>query len=592
MFQSSNIKILCVLVLFATLSACTTTGTDVTIRREEQTVIKWLQDLEDETVAEQANIAAAAYADPNTPASIRARALYLLASRPSAELQMAQKELSALYEKASPATKMNMEHILFADLYTADTVTLGYICQNIPPVQARIFPYSMSLYVGAERGVLQNNEKIKKAFSESSPFLYPVFTGRSFYDKEKDESATKSASIALLLPLSGNLASVGNQVKIGAQIAQLYLLTENYDLEIYYIDTQDPNWLEQLNQLPEETVTVGGPLEIDKFNMLYETSFTIEHTVFGFLPILPPQVHEGQDAWRFFTSPTDQIKTMLDVIEGDFNITNYGVLAPDDAYGRHMAELFSEQATARDFDVITEYYPAKNTSTWSRIIAKFLVSKPSRKSSELPTVNTPAEAIFLPDVWRNSELLISTLNYHGGQKKIILGSSLWEQGNSTILTSDAQIYALTIYPAALNLLQGTPEVEIFLKGMNYMQTIPSDWAVLGFDFALMAAEIGLDKQVSSEYLNTALSDLYIPYAGAPITWDLNGMASRQLFVQQPTYKGKMPYHEEIFKRVWINTPQLVNENYNSISEKNSTREAVEELDSLIDTILGTEPETE
>ena len=64
---------------------------------------------------------------------------------------------------------------------------------------------------------------------------------------------------------------------------------------------------------------------------------------------------------------------------------------------------------------------------------------------------------------------------------------------------------------------------------------------LGFDFVRMAAALDLQPGWTSAQLNRALSSgPRMDWAGAPMSWDGSGKASRKLFIFQPSSTGHIP----------------------------------------------------
>ena len=117
-------------------------------------------------------------------------------------------------------------------------------------------------------------------------------------------------------------------------------------LAVRMINTESPDWLDKLAQLPPQCVMVGGPLRAERYTAIKSRSIQQSRAVFAFLPSL-----EGSDevtaAWRFFASPQDQINAVLKLTRS-LGISSYGALAQTDTYGQRMTDLFLKAVRAND----------------------------------------------------------------------------------------------------------------------------------------------------------------------------------------------------------------------------------------------------
>ena len=217
----------------------------------------------------------------------------------------------------------------------------------------------------------------------------------------------------------------GNKIAAGATAAQGELSKSGMMMDVRMINTESPDWLDKLAQLPPQCVMVGGPLRADRYTAMKSRSIQQSRAVFAFLPSLEGS-DEGTVAWRFFASPQDQINAVLKFTRS-LGISSYGVLAPTDTYGQRMTDLFLKAVRANGSAAKVATYPSGDTSSWGEVMRGF-VGGTMRGKTPVPT--STFQAAFIPDSWKNLELLVPFLFYQGEDRLVLMGTSLWEQGLS------------------------------------------------------------------------------------------------------------------------------------------------------------------
>ena len=546
----------------------------------------WVQDLMQKTPAVQSSIASQVWADNSQSMELRNRATFILASRYSAQTSIALSSLASQYQASTIPQKIYMEETLYHDLEDTYKDDLYKILGFITPELEAKFPYSLVIYVAAKRNLLQNSTSIVKTLSSHAFFQSPKVIGRLSKEITK---RTGKASIALLLPQSGDIAPIANQIMAGVESARLHLQGMGINWQVYYIDTQNPSWIQQVQDLPDDCVTLGGSLQINDYNTLKINNLLHDRVMFSFLPRLPTPEDEGQIAWQFFTKPEDQINAVLDISSQNLGIYTFGVFSPISPYGKSMEELFIRMANSKGFSTQSAGYPLDDLKAWTKISETFLDSR-LEKDEKLPTTHAPFDAIFFPDAWRNMDLLISTMHYHGGHTKIMLGNSLWEQSLNQSQNFNPNTFALTIFPVAYDATQETPINASFKNSITSAGLTPNDWSALGFDFMLMANQLNLTDRERASEINARLSALQLNYVGAPFSWTPQGIASRKLFLSQPARSGRVPLDLAAFMRYRDAGGAIPNKSKSVFTEetlKKQEKQALEKIDSLIDNIMST-----
>ena len=150
------------------------------------------------------------------------------------------------------------------------------------------------------------------------------------------------------------------------------------------------------------------------------------------------------------------------------------------------------------------------------------------------------EALFLPDSWKNMELLVSSLQYAGLKKKLLMGPSIWEQNLGAGARGNSTLFTTAIFPASWNPYSNAAGVQNFRSAMQNRNGRPDDWSALGFDFVQVAAVLSDMSDVNASTLNNVLAALRIDWAGAPFAWDASGHSQRRLFLFRPESSGAAP----------------------------------------------------
>ena len=486
---------------------------------------------------------------PQEPLSYRASAAGVLMARTqSGDGLMWAQRLTALYNEAGRQERVVMERCLAQTCSEMPANTLVSRLQYTLPDTDGVFPWSVLLLEKARR------EGASMPQSAQDPALEGTTLGRImggvFADPElmaailrgdqtpvQTPVATVSnvpmfaGSYALALPLSGSYSALGNKIAKGAKAAQSELNSRGIRTELYILDTDRSDWLSRLNSLPPQCVTVGGPMLPAAFEQAKASQAVRQRAFFTFLSTLG-EGEEGNTAWRFFTSPSDQVRTMID-FAGRAGVRRFATLYPEDAFGRRMSTLFLQAAPAGG-GITSRSYPKGNVSEWNAVTAKFVGSYMIGK---VPASSASFEGVFLPDSWNNAALIIPCLFFNGEDRLLIMGTSLWEQGLPSGARLDASNLSLVVFPAAWNAANPTPAARN-LNALLGGQGEADIWTGLGYDFVRFAAALHLTPGWTSARVNSLLRTAQqISWSMAPMVWNGSGHASRQLYVLNPTRDG-------------------------------------------------------
>ena len=342
-----------------------------------------------------------------------------------------------------------------------------------------------------------------------------------------------SGCVALAVPLSGSYGPFGDKIAAGAVAAQGELSKSGIAMDVRLINTESPDWLDKLAQLPPQCVMVGGPLRPDRYAALKARNLQTSRAVFAFRSSLEGS-DEGSAAWRFFSSPQDQIDAVLR-FGADLGLSGYGVLAPSDAYGQRMADMFLQSARGRGQSVKLATYQAGDTGNWSGVMRDF-VGGTMRGKTPVPT--TTFQAAFIPDTWDNLELLVPFLFYQGEDRLVLMGTSLWEQGLSSRSSVNVANLDLAIFPGSWDPAASTPAAAALVRAMaENGKGVPDFWAGIGYDFVRFASVMNVRGPWTPGEINSRLSSAQnMEWSMAPIRWS-GGKASQKLFIFHPVQTG-------------------------------------------------------
>jgi ABC-type branched-subunit amino acid transport system substrate-binding protein len=339
-----------------------------------------------------------------------------------------------------------------------------------------------------------------------------------------------SQSLVLLLPLSGPYSEVGWKIAKGADTAWREGRAQTAAPAIKLVNTESPTFLDELKAL-EGGAIVGGPLRKEIWEKIRVSG--LQRTM-RFMTFLPSVEDEGVEAWRFFSSPEDQVRALIRFSE-QLGVTSYAVLYPQDRFGTAMSQVFQDQARMLGASVpVVRGYEVENPPGWTKAVASVLGASGDKNSMN---PEPPYQAVFLPDSLFRVQQLAPLFHYFEETRLLFLGPQLWSQGLGDAKL-EVQYFDLAAFPGAWSPDLNSQSAESLKRGMqDGGGGEPDMWSALGYDFVRFCALLG-GGQGSAEGFNRALADAAtrMPWAIAPMHWD-GGRLSQDMFVFQPTQSG-------------------------------------------------------
>ena len=533
--MKARFRILSLLVLCLALlaSGCSVLEKQKLPYQPQNEVSIWMNSLAGLSGEEQGRKADAMWKNARASLALRDKALSVAASRPGPQGFSARTELNRLYTAGSPLQRGAWEALYWLDLDGMDAASLGTLASKISPSQEKQFPWNLVMLKAARRGVAPDNAAALNRLSSARLYAAPEVLGLSAAKRDLNAPVC----VALVLPQSGPAGALGKQIAEGALAAADQLNAKGRKADVRVIDTALPDWQEQLKALPAEFVMVGGPLLPSQTAAVKQAA--AGRAVFTFTNSLP-EGDEGVNAWRFFSSPQDQVRALLDGAES-IGLTSFGIFTTGDGYGKRMSAAFEKEAVERGFSVTTGTYTATDMSSWTKDASAFLKTEVGEQRGSIPVATAEFKSIFLTDSWKNMDMLVSILHYGGAHSKLILGTSLWEQSLNAASRNNAATFALTVFPAAWDPSSTDEGPQAFRAAMQGRNAKADDWSALGYDFVQTAAALSPDDHWAPALLNEWLASApAVNWAGAPLSWNENGLASRRLFLLRPAATGTLP----------------------------------------------------
>lgn len=490
--------------------------------------------------------------DTNRPWDVRFRAGLSLARDlwSDQDFEQAMTTLKRLYASSphpAPVSRGRLEQAFLAELTQTPSDILDRLAGLVPAESQWAFPYTVVRLEQARRYGKQETSRPQAWQLLSNLSRFGLFADENIVKRVAQEMHEKygapSGGIALALPMTGPYAEIGWKILRGAGAAQWEAMSAGAHLDIRTINTEAPNWLERLQELPKGYNLVGGPLRTSRFKAMLDAGLTEQRPVFAFSPRLPGAV-EGIDAWRFFPSSNDEARALVNLASGKLGITDFGILAPQEPYGERFSEVFAAEVDEWLGSVnATGSYPPKQPTKWGRHVAQFLDVDLSVAEEDREMPEPPFQAVFLPDSWSQAKILVPQLFFYDEDRLLVLGPALWDQGMARDKNIESHYFRLSAFPAPWwpeNPAPGTRSLTTALEADGLGK--PDFWVALGYDFIRFSSLMPpLPGAWTAENINDAIASAQVmDWSMAPLSWNESGKARQDMFLFAPTSKGAVP----------------------------------------------------
>jgi hypothetical protein len=430
-----------------------------------------------------------------------------------------------------------------------DDTEVGDLAKAVAPANQWRFPYAL---VAFERGTRtasdstswSTNWRTMRDLAASSELADRIPLQNKLAELESRYGVPR-IGLALALPVTGPYAKVGVKILRGAGLAQWRLAQEGVDVELKVINTEAPGWETRLAELPSHFTVVGGPLRINAFKRFYEADSPAagvleKRAVFAFLSSLG-DLTEGKDAWRFFTSHNDEVRSLVHLTVDKLGITDLAVFYPEEKFGRTMAQTFYNEAAPLGGRIKgMQSYPPRELKQWTGRVGKLLhVPSNFSDNKDVPLPMPDFGAVFIPDGWRQAQTLLPNFFFYEGDQLVFLGPGLWSRALDDAKDVDEHYYRLAVCPGAW--WDGSDGGRALQSALTEEGLGQADfWVALGYDFLRFAGKLGtLPASWDSAMVNKRIHRAQdLDFSMAPMTWDEHGTASQDLYLFTPASNGK------------------------------------------------------
>jgi ABC-type branched-subunit amino acid transport system substrate-binding protein/outer membrane protein assembly factor BamD (BamD/ComL family) len=343
-----------------------------------------------------------------------------------------------------------------------------------------------------------------------------INAGRQILEMTAEKPMIEKNRIGCLLPLSGPFAIYGQEVLNGIQLG-LQEQKDNEDFPKIELVIRDSGSESDLSVLEledmvrkEKIMAVIGPLASK-----YSVAAARKAQELGIPIITLTQkegiTNEGDMVFQNSLTPSKEIKALLDKAVHEMSITRFGILYPDNAYGRSLMNLFWDQAAEMgakitavesyqpdetDFAVEIRkmtglYYPRPESikqlmKTMKSKLPKSFKKNDNKKKPGSKTAEEEEEpfidfeAVFIPDNYKQVALIAPQFPFHNIYNMRLLGTSLWQ--SEELLEMAGQYMQGAVFPSNFFVNNESNQVKEFAKHYETnFETKPGLLAATGYD---------------------------------------------------------------------------------------------------------------
>lgn len=373
--------------------------------------------------------------------------------------------------------------------------------------------------------------------------------------------AVPSYRIGALLPLSGPMAAYGQEVLHGIQLA---------------IDRQNRNAGQAAIKLAVRDMGAGIPIQVplsallDEPRLLAVIGPLVSHQVEAAakvvdaakIPLITPSATlpnvRQLSPYVFSTALTYplQAEQIAAYAMGQFGYRRFGVIHPENGYGRQLAHLFIEEVRRQGGEVIhVESYQEDETdfakqitrlksAYWRRIQqdrhtkAGKEPSPHTDKRGQDPRSRRSLDAIYLPGAFRQAMAIAAQLRFHDVKVRL-LGSNAWHSEDLAHF-SDKSIQG-GIFVDSFCAESSTLAVREFVAAYRARyHAEPSMFAAQAYEAVQVVLEGVRTGLTSGKKLRAFLDQgNSLPTLQGPTSFNPNGVLNRKLCVVQVGQNGQL-----------------------------------------------------
>ena len=415
-----------------------------------------------------------------------------------------QEELNAKLEKLIEACKL--EELIQLTSYAAET-------EYAPKVLYKM----ATIYL--QRDELAEARKAAMALIQSSQEHSWVSLGQRLLEKIQEFLSVKKGVVGCLLPLSGPFAIYGEEVLNGIQLAMGISSDVEKDpvLELVIKDTkgEPAKALSELEDLVhnEKVIAIIGPLSSKTASAVAPRAQELGIPIVTLTQKLGI-TEQGDMVFRNFLTPSQEVKRLLDMAIGEMGIRRFGILYPENSYGRFFMNLFWDRLEEEGAMVTAvESYKPEETDFAAQIKKMiglyyprphWLVQRlrdmwpPEREESEIYTEEPEPiidfDGVFIPDNFQRVAMIAPQLVYHDVAEVLLMGTSLWQSPQLIEMAGDYVQGA--IFSSGFFERLGDPLVNVFSQEYrSNFDASPGILGATGYDTMRLLKEVMADEGI-------------------------------------------------------------------------------------------------
>ncbi len=378
--------------------------------------------------------------------------------------------------------------------------------------------------------------------------------GRELLERTEEEMAVKQGVLGCLLPLSGPFSIYGEEVLKGIELGLCvrWDQTAETGLELLIRDTKGT---------PEEALTALENLVIDKNIMAIIGPVSSKAAIavakkaqeMGVPIITLTQregiVEEGEMIFRNFLTPSQEVEGLLDVAMGQMGLKRFGILYPDNAYGRYCMNLFWDRLNDMGGTVTAVESYGDDATDFADQIKKMVglyYPRPASLVQKLEDMKTPGDeegsifpkepepiidfdAIFIPDSFQRVAMIAPQLAFHDVLGVQLLGTSAWQSPKLVEMAKDYIQGALFCSGFFVGNSE-EPGVRVFVE--EYRENFDADPGILaatGYDTIRLLKKVLSEEEIRTrkDLVKALLGSQGFEGVSGIITFDSNGQAEKE-----------------------------------------------------------------
>ncbi len=350
--------------------------------------------------------------------------------------------------KGDPAKDEALDQKLMALIDTSSPLLLSRLLEkdgeaSYPP---EIYYRIASVFLWQKEP--EQAERAARILIESTRDLDWVKKGEDVLAQASRELAICENCIGCLLPLSGPFAAYGREVLNGVILGMLTDPVKGAQMEVIIRDSagEPEKALSELENLVKERRIAGiiGPLSSKT-----AAPVSLKAQELGVPVIALTQkrdvVESGDMVFRNFLTPAQEIDLLLEVAMEQLGLKRFGILYPDNTYGRFCMNRFwdkldelggsvtaveSYSPDVTDFEdpikkMVGLYYP--RGANWRSVYGQASATGTEENSEPLeeddPIVDF--DAVFIPDTYHRVAMIAPQLAFHDVMGIRLMGTRLW-----------------------------------------------------------------------------------------------------------------------------------------------------------------------